>query len=102
LPEEVEHLLKVVAIKRLCRAGSVEKIEAGPKGATISFRNKAFPNAAGLIRLISEQRDTMRVRPDQTLVVMRDWPSAEQRLKGAAALLTQLARLAEAVPATAG
>ncbi len=100
LPEEVEHLLKIVAIKRLCRMAQVEKIEAGPKGATISFRNKAFPNAAGLIRLISEQRDTMRVRPDSTLVVMRDWPAPEDRLKGAAALLSQLALLADLAPVT--
>ena len=37
-----------------------------------------------------------RVRPDQTLVVMRDWPTPEARLKGAKALLSQLAQLAEA------
>ena len=37
LPEEVEHLLKIVAIKHLCRVAMVEKIEAGPKGATISL-----------------------------------------------------------------
>ncbi len=99
LPEEVEHLMKIVAIKRLCRLAQVERIEAGPKGATISFRNKTFPNASGLIRLISEHPDRMRVRPDQTLVVMRDWPTPEDRLKGAAALLGQLALMAEAVPA---
>ncbi len=99
LPEEVEHLLKIVAIKRLCRVASVAKIEAGPKGATISFRNNAFPNAGGLIRLISEHADRMRVRPDQTMVVMRDWPTPDDRLRGAATLLGELARLAKAVPA---
>jgi transcription-repair coupling factor (superfamily II helicase) len=94
LPEEVEHLLKIVAIKRLCRAASVEKIEAGPKGATISFRNNTFPNPAALIRLISEHSGTMRVRPDQKVVIARDWPTPESRLKGAEAVLKQLAKLA--------
>ena len=29
----------------------------------------------------------MKVRPDQKIVVMRDWPTPEARLKGAEALL---------------
>ena len=33
LPEEVKHLLEIVAIKQLCRIALVEKIDAGPKGA---------------------------------------------------------------------
>ena len=96
LPEEVEHLLKIVAIKRLCRIALVEKIDAGPKGATISFRNNLFSNPAGLIRLITEHAGTMKVRPDQKVVVARDWPDAEDRLKGTQALLKQIAKLAEA------
>jgi transcription-repair coupling factor (superfamily II helicase) len=96
LPMEVEHLLKVVTIKHLCHMAMVDKIDAGPKGATIHFRNNAFSNARGLIRLITEHSGTMRVRPDQTLVVMRDWPTPESRLDGAKALLSQLSRLAEA------
>ena len=96
LPDEVENLLKIVAIKQLCQVAQVEKIDAGPKGATISFRNKAFPNAIGLVKLITEHRGTMRVRPDQTLVVARDWPTAEARLMGVDSLLRQLARLAQA------
>jgi transcription-repair coupling factor (superfamily II helicase) len=96
LPEEVEHLLKIVAIKHLCRVAMVEKIEAGPKGATISFRHNAYPNAGGLVRLITDHARTMKVRPDQKMVVMREWPTPEARLKGAEALLRELARLAKA------
>jgi transcription-repair coupling factor (superfamily II helicase) len=95
LPEEVQHLLDVVAIKALCRQAEVEKIEAGPKGATISFRNNAFPNPAALVRMIAEHQSTMRVRPDQTVVIARDWPTPESRLKGVQTTLAQLVRLAE-------
>ena len=42
LPEEVENLLQVIAIKMLCQRAGVEKIEAGPKGAVVSFRNDRF------------------------------------------------------------
>jgi len=94
LPGEVETLLKIVAIKSLCRTANVEKIEAGPKGATIAFRNNTFPNPDALVRFITEHAGLMKLRPDQKIVVMRDWPGAEDRLKGAEALLTQLARLA--------
>ncbi len=51
LPQEVEHLLQVVAIKGLCRRANVEKIEAGPKGVVLSFRDNVFANPDGLDRL---------------------------------------------------
>jgi transcription-repair coupling factor (superfamily II helicase) len=92
LPEEVEHLLKIAAIKQLCRAAMVAKIEAGPKGATLSFRHNSFPNAGGLVKLIAEHAGTMKVRPDQTVVVMREWPTPYARIKGAESLLRQLSR----------
>ena len=38
LPGEVENLLQIVAVKQLCRDAGVERVEAGPKGAVISFR----------------------------------------------------------------
>ena len=42
LPEEVEHLLKIMAIKVLCRRANVEKVDGGPKGIIVSFRDNAF------------------------------------------------------------
>ena len=54
LPEEVESLLKIVAIKLSCRRANIAKIDAGPKGATISFRNDSFANPAGLIDFCAE------------------------------------------------
>jgi transcription-repair coupling factor (superfamily II helicase) len=96
LPEEAQHLLEIVAIKHLCRAAMVEKIEAGPKGAVLTFRNQTFPNPGALVQLIHKHPAVMKVRPDQKVVVSRDWPSPEARLKGARAVLSQLADLAEA------
>ncbi len=96
LPEEVQHLLEIVAIKHLCRAAMVEKIEAGPKGAILTFKNQTFPNPGALVQLIHKHPAVMKVRPDQKVVVSRDWPSPEARLKGARAVLSQLADMAEA------
>src|SRR5204862_6658432 len=46
LPEEVEHLLQIVAIKSLCRQANVEKIETGPKGAGAGCRDTTLANPA--------------------------------------------------------
>jgi transcription-repair coupling factor (superfamily II helicase) len=94
LPEEVEHLLKIVAIKSLCRRANVEKIETGPKGAVLTFRDNVFPNPEGLIAFIAKQGASARVRPDQKLVLFYDWETPEQRLHGTTAVLRNLVRIA--------
>ena len=95
LPEEVEHLLKVVYIKALCRKANIEKLDAGPKGAVIQFRNKEFADPAGLIGYIGEQGSMAKIRPDQSILFTRDWPTPAKRLAGSAILATKLAGLAE-------
>ena len=94
LPDEVRHLFEIVTIKQLAKQAGVEKIDAGPKGGTIAFRGNAFANPVKLIHFISAHSGTMKVRPDQKVVVTRDWPTPDDRLKGAKALLGQLAKLA--------
>lgn len=94
LPDEVEALLKVILVKSLCRRANVEKVDAGPKGAVITLRNNEFPNPAGLVKLVSDPTELVRIKPDQKLVFARNWPKPEQRLKGAAVILSRLAKLA--------
>ena len=94
LPEEVEHLLKIVAIKALCRKANVEKIETGPKGAVLQFRDNSFANPEGLISFISKQGASARVRPDMKVVLFYDWEKPAQRLHGTTAVLRNLVRIA--------
>jgi len=97
-PVEVEHLLQIVAIKALCRRANVEKIDAGPKGAVLSFRDNEFANPAGLIAFIREQGASARIRNDksgQKLVFLDEWNTPVERLKGTTAILRKLARIAE-------
>ena len=96
LPEEVEHLLKIVAIKALCRRANIDKVDVGPKGAVIGFRDNSFSDPAGLIRWIAQQGSIARVRPDQKIVLMRDWADIGGRLKGIEGVIATLARLAGA------
>jgi transcription-repair coupling factor (superfamily II helicase) len=94
LPAEVENLLQVITIKKLCRAAGVDKIEVGPKGAIIGFRENKFANPEKLIGFITKKADVVKLRPDHKLVFLRAWDEPEQRLKGVGGLLTDLAKLA--------
>ena len=94
LPEEVEHLLKIVTIKALCRKTNVEKIDAGPKGAVIAFRGNKFAKPEKLVLFIKQQAGTMKVRPDQRIVYRRDWRDERARLRGVNALVKSVAALA--------
>lgn len=95
LPGEVDNLFDVVAIKGLCRTANIDKLDAGPKGATVHFRDNSFPDPAGLVRFISGQSGTAKLRPDHTMVFLRDWEEVPVRVKGVRQLVRGLARIAE-------
>ena len=94
-PDEVEHLLQIVAIKSLCRRANVEKIEAGPKGAVLSFRDNTFADPDRLVAFIRDQGPAARVRPDMKVVFFDDWELPQARLRGTAAILRNLVALAQ-------
>jgi len=98
LPAEVENLLDIIAIKQLCRAAGIEKVEAGPKGAVLSFHQNRFANPVGLVDFLQAQAGTAKLRTDQKLVVMRSWESDKERLTGVRRLLEQLAKIATETP----
>ncbi|MEO1747816.1 MAG: hypothetical protein AAFR27_04215 [Pseudomonadota bacterium] len=49
-----------------------------------------------LVSYIGEQGNLAKIRPDQSIVFIRDWADAEKRLTGVAVLMTKLAKLATA------
>ena len=98
LPQEVDNLLEIIAIKRLCRDAGIERVEAGPKGALLAFHRDRFANPAGLVDFLQRQAGTAKLRPDQRLVIRRDWEETRERLRGINALLQGLAAIAAAPP----
>ena len=93
LPEAVDHLLKVVFIKALCRKANIDKLDAGPKGLVVQFRNGEFSNPTELLKWIGEQSSLAKVRPDQSLFLSREWETADKRIKGAAIIASKLAAM---------
>ena len=95
LPEEVQHLLDIVAIKRHCRDANIMKIEAGPKGATLTFRDNSFADPAGLVLFIQSERGKAKLRPDHKVVLIHDWPEPADRLKGVMHIASRLGEIAQ-------
>jgi transcription-repair coupling factor (superfamily II helicase) len=95
LPDEVRYLFKVAAIKAYCRRANVEKVDAGPKGAVIAFRDNSFAQPERLVAFIRQHGQAARVRPDMKVVFFQDWETPEERLSGTTDILRQLAHLAE-------
>ena len=94
LPGELENLLEVIALKRLCRGAGVAKLEAGPKGAVVTFNNDEFADPGALIQFITTQAGRVQLRPDHKLVYRRDWVDDKRRLEGVRRLMEQLAEMA--------
>jgi transcription-repair coupling factor (superfamily II helicase) len=94
LPAEVENLMQIMAIKRLCRDAGVEKVDAGPKGAVVSFHKDRFANPEALVHYIGRQSGMVKLRPDHKLVFQRDWGDPAKRVSGVRKLMDELAKLA--------
>jgi transcription-repair coupling factor (superfamily II helicase) len=95
LPSEVEQLLRIMAIKDLCRRANVEKVDGGPKGIIVSFRDNSFTNPNGLVAYVAEQGSFAKVRPDMKIVFIRDVAEPNERIKATTTILRNLVRIAE-------
>jgi transcription-repair coupling factor (superfamily II helicase) len=95
LPDEVRYLFKIAAIKGYCRRANVEKVDAGPKGVVITFRDNKFAEPDRLVYFIRQHGQAAKVRPDMKVVFFQEWETPEERLTGTTEVLRQLANLAE-------
>jgi transcription-repair coupling factor (superfamily II helicase) len=95
LPDEVKHLLTVVQIKNYCRRAGIAQVDAGPKGAVISFRHKKFANPQGLVKFMHDNGVGVKLQPDHKLVFKADWEDGVEQLRGTRALVRELADIAQ-------
>ena len=94
LPPEVEYLLNTVALKLLCRAAGVDKIDAGEKAVVLSFHDNKFARPDKLIAWLQKNAPLVRLRPDHRVIVQRVWADERQRLSGVTSIVSSLAKLA--------
>ncbi|WP_265500506.1 transcription-repair coupling factor [Paracoccus beibuensis] len=90
LPREVNTLLLVIRIKAMAKRANISKLDAGPKGVTVQFHMDKFPNPAGLVDYLADERGTAKVT-DNKVVLKRDFATDADRIKGAFAVARDLA-----------
>ena len=56
-------LLAVVRLKQLCREAGVERIDAGPKGAVLTFRKNSFARPENLLAYIAKNAPKQNSAP---------------------------------------
>ena len=94
MPAEAEFLLNTVALKLLCRAAGVERIDAGEKAVVLSLHDNKFANPDKLIAWLQKNAPLVRLRPDHRVMVQRVWNDERQRLSGVTSIVSALAKLA--------
>lgn len=96
LPSAVKQLAAIMIIKGNSKRAGIDKLEAGPKGVVLSFRDDTFANPGGLIEFISSTGQTAKLRPDHKLVYYARMDKVSTRLKSVAAITRKLATIANA------
>jgi transcription-repair coupling factor (superfamily II helicase) len=99
LPKEVNTLMLIVRIKAMCKRAGIAKLDAGPKGATISFRNDKFANPAGLVDFLKAQGGAAKVQGTK-IVLVGEMKTEADRIKGAFNIARDLAEVVRAGPKT--
>ena len=78
----------------MCRRANVEKLEAGPKGLTLAFRDNSFANPTALVKWVAAQGDRADVRPDMRIVFVDDFEKLDDRLEGTLKVMREIAKIA--------
>jgi len=94
MPPETRHLFTVAGLKAACRACSIARVDAGPKGASFTFRDPGFPEPMNLVRLVASRPMDLKLRPDGKLIYTTDLTEEGPRIARITALLEQLSQAA--------
>jgi len=93
LPDSVKNLFAVIELKQMCRRTNVEKIDAGPKGLSVAFKDNHFDRPEQLIGWIAGQAGRVQLRADHRLVVASALPRADMQIPACRTVLQELVAL---------
>ena len=93
LPEETKQLLDVTAIKAACKALGISKLDSGPKGIVMAFREDTSVEPRELMTIVQSRPNSMKLRPDSKLVVTRAPDDKQKRIQLIRNLLRELSGL---------
>jgi transcription-repair coupling factor (superfamily II helicase) len=93
MPLEVEHLIATLSIKLLCKTAGIARLDVGPKGVVLAFRNNKFENPPALLDHIAKHTGRIKLRADQTLFIAAESTSEQARLKVAESVAREVSGL---------
>ncbi|VDC31926.1 transcription-repair coupling factor [Pseudogemmobacter humi] len=93
LPKEVNTLMLIVRIKAMAKKAGINRLDAGPKGATLTFQGDKFANPAGLVEFLKAQGAAAKVQGTK-IVLMGEMKTEAERIRGAFAIARDLAEKA--------
>jgi transcription-repair coupling factor (superfamily II helicase) len=94
LPDATANLVRLIEIKHQAIAANVAKIDVGAKGSLVAFHNDSFPDPVGLIAYAQRLEGTIKLRPDNKIVITRVWGDPKSRLNGLYQLTKGLSAIA--------
>lgn len=77
LPLAFLNLISTVELRNLCKELNIEKIDKGPNGILLGFYKNKFHNVDSLMQVISDEKGTVKLRPDQKVVIFKRWAEEE-------------------------
>lgn len=95
IPEEVENLLSIVKIKRLCMLAGIEKLDIGKKGAGITFFKNSFHKPDALIQYISANAGKIKIKKDYKLSIIskKEFKNNDESMKWVSKELNKILEL---------
>ena len=92
MPPETSTLIKLLHVKAFCRKAGISRIDAGPKGATVSFQENSYPDPRRLVHYIESQAGRAKLKGNR-LVLRRNWLNADSKLNGITTISRDLAKI---------
>ncbi len=96
LPDPLKQLFAVTGLKLRATPMGIRKLELGPTGGRVKFREQPDIDPSAILRLIQRQPRTYKLASQDTLRIAMECPGASERLSAAATLLDTLSPQAQA------
>ena len=96
LPQQVKNLFAIAALKLRATPLGIRKLDLGPRGGRVIFRDKPDIEPMTILRLIQQQPRVYKLEGQDKLRVTLELPGATERLRAANDLLDALAVKAKA------
>lgn len=96
-PQEFKNLMDIITIKIYCWMANIEKIDAGNKGLTITFKNNTPKHPEKLLAFLQNskfaQKGMVKLRPDHKVSFLADLSDSRLKMAWCKKIVEQLALL---------